>query len=230
VAAEAAGKYEGKKLDLSPAVAKETNMPLNETVGLGQLSIKTDEAKVEGIEDQYNKIMDQVKHLPKVREAMNHMYRLMRVGALSAADFGNAEKLEVLAVDPAAAKYWKQYFGAGDKESSAFGTELVKEFSHKKAQLNLDEQKARLRRAYDVAVEMQGKEMIDADVDSLHRQADAIASLDDKSFEAMKSALARVTAPRKVKTATPAIQVGVTSDDTQVVTADSLVDQLRRMW
>lgn len=229
VAAEVA--EEGKKMDLGPAVAKDTDMPLAESTDLGQLDIKTDEARVEGIEEQYNKIMQQVQNLPKVREAVNHMVKLMRVGALSTGDLNNAEKLEVLAVDPEAAKYWKEYFGQGDKQSSAFGAELTKEMTHKKAQADLGAQRARLRRAYDIAVEMQDKGMIDDGVDSLHKQADALASLDDKSFEAFKTALARAKKAPQVKTASPAIQVGVNNDDQPApAAAGNLVDQLKRMW
>ncbi|MGW8178357.1 MAG: hypothetical protein ACWGQW_06265, partial [bacterium] len=179
----AAVAEQGQKMDLGPAVAKDTDMPLAESHKLEGLSIKTDEAVFEGIEDQYNKIMNEVKNLPKVREAVNHMVKLMRVGALGAGDLDNTEKLEVLAVDPAAAKYWKEYFGQGDKDSSAFGVELTKEMTHKKAQASVAEQRARLRRAYDVAVEMQEKGMIDDGVDALHKQADALVALDDGGFD-----------------------------------------------
>lgn len=236
VAAEAAG-YQGKKMDLSPAVTSETDMPLGQTSQLGQLSTKSDEAKVEGLEDQHNKIMDAVKNLPKVREAMAHMVKLMKVGALGETDFSNAAKLEALAVDPAAVSYWKQYFSQADKESSAFATELTKEYSKKKTAASADEQRARVRRAYEVAVEMQDKGLIPDGVEALHAQSHELEQLTDAGFESFKKVVAGTNkAHVKTASAAPAVQMGVVESSLTNGTAVSnsspanLVDQLKRMW
>jgi hypothetical protein len=231
VAAEVGTKYQ---LSLNPAACCETDMPLAPSLQLGQLDTKpSDEgAKVESIEEQYEKIMKEVESVPQVREAMEHIVALLKSGAIQENDLDNVEKLTALAVDPEAAKYFKQYFGLGDADSKQFGTEMVKEFVAKKAAADKEEQRVMMRRAYDMALEMQDKNMIPADVATLHKQVDEIMQFDKKSFESFKRALSRVN--KQTKTASPALQVGIKSPEElgegSSAGAPDLTSQLKKLW
>jgi len=228
VASEVGAKYQ---LSLDSQTTVDTDMPIGRSQQLGQLDINSNEAVVEGIVEMHEEILKQVQNLPKVREAMNHLGNLLKSGKLNMNELDNVEKLKALAVDPEAAKYWKGYFGEGDKKSSEFGGELTKEFTKKKVQASLDEEKIRMRRAYDIALSMQEKELIASDVSALHAQVDEIMNFDDKSFESFKRALARVSKPTSTKTASPALNVGINEDFSEV-SSDSvdLTGQLNKLF
>jgi hypothetical protein len=226
VAAEVGQKYQMK---LDSAVDVDTNMPLNESVTL-DFDVNTQEATVEGIVDQHKKIMQQVQSLPKVREAMDRIDGLLKSGRLSMTDLNDANKLKALAVDPEAAKYFRDYFKQGDKDSGAYGNELVQEFAKKKSEASLDEQKVMMRRAYDLALEMQEKGMIAPDPQTLHTQVDELMKFDARAFESFKKATSRITKTVKTASTVPAMQVGVTSDDTQAYVPETLGDQLKSIW
>jgi hypothetical protein len=56
-------------------------------------------------------------------------------------------------------------------------------------------------------------------------------SFDNKSFESFKRALSRVTKPAQVKTAAPALNVGVSSEDIGGgISSPNLADQLTKLW
>jgi hypothetical protein len=226
VAAEVGKNYQ---MNLGPAVDVDTNMPLNESVTL-DFDTNTQEATVEGIVDQHKKIMQQVQSLPKVREAMDKIDGLLKAGKLSMTDLNDAKKLQALAVDPEAAKYFRDYFKQGDKDSGAYGNELVQEFAKKKSEASLDEQKVMMRRAYDLALEMQEKNMIAPDPQTLHSQVDELMNLDSRAFESLKKATVRIAKTVKTASAVPAMQVGITSDDTQAYVSETLGDQLKNIW
>ncbi len=230
VAAEVNSKY---MLSLSPAVTSDTDMPLGGSHSLSGVKATGDGAMFEGLTEQHEKVMQQVRSVPNVREAVEHLAKLIKAGALDESDLDNADKLKALAVDPAAAKYWKEYFGQADKESSEFASELTKEYSKKKVEASLEENKLKLRRAYDLALEMQEKSMIPDGPEYLHKQVDEIMNFDTKAFESVKRALARISIPKTAKVASlPAIEVGVQGDDEMKATASPtcLSDQLRKLW
>jgi hypothetical protein len=163
---------------------------------------------------------------------MEHLGGLLKEGALSVDDLNDEEKLKALAVDPAAAKYWKDYFNQGDSESKTFGNELTKEYSQKKVAMDLEEQKVRMKRAFAVALEMQEKGLLPEGKVALDKQVDDLMKIDAESFESFKRALARATKPTPVKTAAPALQVGVTNDDVgeTAVVSGNLNTQISKLW
>ena len=226
IAAEVGQKYQ---LKLDSAVDVDTNMPLNESFTL-DFDTNTQEGTVEGIVDQHKKIMQQVQSLPKVREAMDKINGLLKAGKLSMTDLNDSKKLQALAIDPEAAKYFKDYFKQGDKDSAEYGNELTQEFAKKKSEASLDEQKVMMRRAYDLALELQDKGMIPSDPQSLHAQVDELMKFDARAFESYKKATARLAKPIKTASSVPAIQVGVTSDDVQTSAPETLSDQLKNIW
>jgi len=229
VASEVGAKYQ---MSLDSQTTVDTDMPIGKSFPLGQLDTKHDEAVVEGIVEMHEEILKQVQNLPKVREAMEHLGGLLKSGQLKLADLEDANKLKALAVDPEAAKYWKSYFGEGDKQCKQFGTELTKEYTNKKIKASLDEEKVRMRRAYDIALSMQDKGLISDDVSALHAQVDEIMTFDDKSFESYKRALSRVSKTSHTKTAAPALNVGMGSDELGegVDSPVNLTDQLNKLF
>jgi hypothetical protein len=229
IAAEATKKYQ---MSLDSAKTVDTDMPVGKSESLGDLSTKSTEAVVEGIVEMHDEIMKQVNHVPAVREAMSHLGAMLKSGKLTLAQLNDQPKLKALAIDPDAAKYFREYFGEGDTDAKAYGNELVQEFEKKKVQASLDENKARVRRAYDLALEMQEKGMIGASRADLDVQVDEIMKFDARSFESVKKAIARMSKTVKVASSNPALQVGVNTDEVSSVEpqASTLVDQLKGIW
>ncbi len=230
VAAEVGSKYQ---LKLEPATDMDTDMvpkahPQRSTT-LGGLDTKpSDEgARFEGIDEMKAMIMKQVETLPAVREAVGRVGDLLKSGQLAAADLGDEAKLRALAVDPEAAKYWKQYFGEGDPASKQFGQDLSKEFAQKKAAAEAESYRLKLRRAVDLALDMQDKGLISRGREAMNRQVDDIMKFDDQAFEAFKRALARTTnIARVAASSSPALQVGIREE----AESATLSDQLGRLW
>lgn len=74
-------------------------------------------------------------------------------------------------------------------------------FTAKKEESDKDSYKIKLRRAYDVAIEMQKKGLIAISKTALDRQVDDIMEFDDKAFEAIKRTVANARSVSTVKTA-----------------------------
>jgi hypothetical protein len=230
VAAEVGSKYQ---LKLDPAADMDTDMvPKAHPKGgthLGDLDTKPSEdgCLVETIDEMKAKIMRQVETLPKVREAVALVGDLLKAGKLVAADLSDDARLRALAVDPEAAKYWKQYFGEGDQASKQFGQDLAKEFVQKRAAAEAESYRLKLRRATDLALDMQEKGLISRGRDAMNRQIDDIMKFDDQAFEAFKRALSRTAnIARTAGKSEPALQVGITGE----AEAANLSDQLGRLW
>jgi hypothetical protein len=230
VAAEVGSKYQ---LKLDPAADMDTDMvpkahPQRGTTLSGLSTKPSDEgAHVEGIDEIKAKIMKQVETLPQVREAVAKLGDMLKSGKLALADLTNDAKLRALAVDPEAAKYWKQYFGEGDPASKQFGQDLSKEFAQKKAAAEADNYKLKLRRAVDLALDMQDKGLISQGRDAMNRQVDDVMKFDEPAFEAFKRALSRTTSVTKVAgRSEPALQVGISEE----VEPTTLSNQLDRLW
>ena len=228
VAADVASKY---SLSLAPAVTVESNLPIMDSTTLGNVDSQTSEAVVEGIVEMHDEIMRQVQKVPAVREAMDHLGSMLKSGRISLAQLDNVESLKALAIDPDAAKYFREYFGQGDKDCKGYGNELTEEYGKKKAQASLDENKAKIRRAYDLALEMQEKRMIGSNRADLDAQVDEIMKFDSKAFESVKKAVARMSNPVKVASAAPALNVGLNDySETQAASETTIVDQLSQIW
>lgn len=86
-------------------------------------------------------------------------------------------------------------------------------FTAKKEESDKDSYKIKLRRAYDVAIEMQKKGLIAISKTALDRQVDDIMEFDDKAFEAIKRTVANARSVSTVKTASDLGGVNVGSVD-----------------
>jgi len=86
-------------------------------------------------------------------------------------------------------------------------------FTAKKEESDKDSYKIKLRRAYDVAIEMQKKGLIAISKTALDRQVDDIMEFDDKAFEAIKRTVANARSVSTVKTASDLGGINVGSVD-----------------
>jgi hypothetical protein len=74
-------------------------------------------------------------------------------------------------------------------------------FTAKKEESDKDSYKIKLRRAYDIALEMQKKGLLALSKTALDHQVDEIMEFDDKAFEAVKRTVANARSVSQVKTA-----------------------------
>ena len=151
------------------------------------LKTQDDLAKVETIEEKHDKIMDVVHTQPQVKKQAAEINDLIKSGKLS------VDQLDLLVangVDPAAVKYWKDFYGEMGPEGKEFATELVKE--HAKAQLEeeMATYRVKIARAFELAHEMKLAELIPSTRESVSKTVDEIMSWNDQAFESFKKVVA----------------------------------------
>jgi len=181
--------------------------------------------EVETIEEVHDAVLDLAQAPPKVRKEAEMINQLITTGQLEVSDL---DLLVANGVDPAAVKYWKQFYGEMGSEGSQFATELVKEHAKAQAEEAFANYRVKLARAYELTYEMVDRELVDRNRTSIGNQVDEIMKWNDESFESVK----RVIANQKptVKTAGRMPQVGFigTSDNTSSVTeVDDFAAQLQ---
>jgi hypothetical protein len=101
------------------------------------------------------------------------------------------------------------------EEKETVKAKLAESFIQKKAEEEREFYKLKLRRAYDVGMEMQRKNLIAATKPALDRQVDSIMEFDDKAFEAFKRSISSLKDNREnVKTASDlgGLNVGKTEE------------------
>lgn len=124
----------------------------------------------------------------------------------------------------------------GKKESDALDqvkAKLQAQVLHKKAEEERQAYRIRVRRAYDLAAEMQRKAMIGNTRAELDHQVDLMLEFDDKAFESFKRSVAAVKAPPStVKTASAGAlpNVGFGEKEQEVEVASGFTDQISRLW
>jgi len=103
--------------------------------------------------------------------------------------------------------------------------------SDKHAEEERETYKLRLRRAYDVAMNMQRKGLLSETKPSLDRQVDEIMQFDSNAFEAFKRTIANTRPLSSVKTASDlgGVNIGVESPESST-TVRNTVDVLTSMW
>jgi len=101
----------------------------------------------------------------------------------------------------------------------------------KKAQEERDAYRVKLRRAYDVGMEMQKKGLLPLTKSALDKQVDDIMEFDDNAFEAFKRSVANAKAVRTMKVASDlgGVNVGVESD-TSAQPTKLTADKLMNLW
>jgi hypothetical protein len=101
-----------------------------------------------------------------------------------------------------------------EAEDETVQAKLTESFMNKKAEEEREAYKVKLRRAYDVAMDMQRKGLLAPTKPTLDRQVDELMDFDDKAFEAFKRSIAMAQKVTNVKTASDAgvLNVGVRED------------------
>ena len=104
-------------------------------------------------------------------------------------------------------------------------------FQTKKAEDEKDSYKIKLRRAYDVAIEMQKKGLLPISKTALDKQVDDIMDFDDKAFEAFKRSVASARTVETIKIARDlgGVNVGVESTTDQP-SSRSTAELLSMLW
>ena len=104
-------------------------------------------------------------------------------------------------------------------------------FQTKKAEDEKDSYKIKLRRAYDVAIEMQKKGLLSISKTALDKQVDDIMDFDDKAFEAFKRSVASARPVETMKIARDlgGVNVGVESTADQTPSR-STAELLSMLW
>jgi hypothetical protein len=104
-------------------------------------------------------------------------------------------------------------------------------FQTKKAEDEKDSYKIKLRRAYDVAIEMQKKGLLSISKTALDKQVDDIMDFDDKAFEAFKRSVASARPVETIKIARDlgGLNVGVESS-TEQTPSRSTAELLSMLW
>lgn len=107
---------------------------------------------------------------------------------------------------------------------SSVTAKLTETFTKKKAQEESENYKIKLRRAYNVAMEMQRKGMISQTHPALDRAVDEMMNFDDKAFESYKRVVANTKGNVKVASDL-ALEVGLQNNEDEIVaTASKKVD------
>jgi hypothetical protein len=143
---------------------------------------------VENLEEKHDRMMDVATSPPNVRKEAAEIQKLISEGKLKAQDL---DLLVANGVDPAAVKYWKDFYGEVGAEGKEFATELVKE--HAKAQMEEEVAlyKVKIARAYELAYEMVDRELLPRNKDAVTSQVSEIMTWNDQGFESMKKVIAR---------------------------------------
>ena len=107
---------------------------------------------------------------------------------------------------------------AKDTEGTGLQSKMATAFMKKKAEEEAENYRAKLRRAYDIGMEMQRKGMIPATRPALDRQVDDILSFDEKSFESFKRTVASI----KKEASDNSLNVGIISEQESEVKESSV--------
>jgi hypothetical protein len=104
-----------------------------------------------------------------------------------------------------------------ESDDNTVKAKLTESFMNKKAEEEREAYKVKLRRAYDVGMEMQRKGLLAPTKPVLDRQVDELMDFDDKAFEALKRTIAMAQSVSTVKTASDVsgLNVGVVEDSSE---------------
>jgi len=119
---------------------------------------------------------------------------------------------------------------AKEKKTASLKEIVSEAFSTKKADQDREVYKLKLRRAFDVALEMQKKGLIGMSKTALDKQVDDIMDFDDRAFEAFKRSVANAKSISSVKIATDLGGVNVGVESSEQSPSKSSSDILKMLW
>jgi len=119
-----------------------------------------------------------------------------------------------------------------EEPSSRIKAKIQESIVSKQANEERQNYKIKLRRAYDVALDMQKKGLIARTKTALDRQVDEIIQFDDRAFESFKRSIANMKAVSNVKVASDlgGVNVGINEEQTTKKVASLTTDILSSMW
>jgi hypothetical protein len=143
---------------------------------------------VENLVEKHEKMLDVATCPPRVRKEAANIQQLISTGKLNPKDL---DLLVAHGVDPAAVKYWKEFYGEEGPEGKEFATELVKE--HAKAQMEEEKAlyKVKIARAYELAYEMVDRNLLPHSKEAIAEQVNEVMKWDDGAFESYKRVIER---------------------------------------
>ena len=119
-------------------------------------------------------------------------------------------------------------------KKSAIKEKLQHSFETKRVSEEREAYRTRLRRAYDVGLEMQKKGLLALSKSALDKQVDEIMAFDDRAFEAFKRSIgnARALSNTKIASDLGGLNVGVSSDNSKQTMSDAqaTVNVLAGLW
>lgn len=108
---------------------------------------------------------------------------------------------------------------------------LNKKMMEKKAEEAREAEKIRIRRAYDLGMDMQRKGLLELSKTALDKQVDEILGFDDKAFEAFKRAVANSKPIKKTASDLGGINVGVNEEAAQSAPISrDIAAGLKNLW
>jgi hypothetical protein len=108
--------------------------------------------------------------------------------------------------------------------------ELAKTMNQKADENDRETYKLKLRRAYDVGMDMQRKGLIASTKPALDRQVDEIMLFDNRAFEAFKRSIANAKSVSRVKVASDLGGINIGVEDSSQLQPSSTIDALVSMW
>jgi len=180
-------------------------------------------------------VVEAAKKSKKMDEKMEKMRAAKKDEKKSdskAAKKSKAEEEEEEEDDVKSKKSTKKASDSSSISKSAALRDMVNDaFQTKKADDERESYKIKLRRAYDVAIEMQKKGLLPISKTALDKQVDDIMDFDDRAFEAFKRSVAAARPVESVKVARDlgGINVGVESTSEQPQTK-STAELLSMLW
>jgi len=186
----------GKKYDVSPFQMKDLVNQAHAEKKKEIAPATGDGGVVENIYEEHEKVLDVATKTPK--------------GEITAKD-KTPKKAEGAAGDPAAASYYKEMWKDIGPEGAEFAQGLVKDYetSAKKSSATIKETRLKVKRAYEVAIDMQDKGLLAPGRDALNAQVDELMKFDDQGFTAFQKAIANVKASAKTATAGKTVRPGI---------------------
>jgi hypothetical protein len=175
----------------------------------GPLDVKPQDGLevVENLEEKHDRMLEVATMPPKVRKEAEMIQQLVSEGKLSSKDL---DALVANGVDPAAVKYWKEFYGEVGPSGKEFATELVKEHAKAQADEEMNKYRVKLARSYEVAYDMANRGLIPNEKTAIASEVESIMKWNDESFEGMQRVIAR-HAPLLQKSAGRLPQVGLVS-------------------
>jgi len=137
--------------------------------------IKDEGAKFETVSEAQDKDIDVANKMPS--------------GELGASASSKIQVKTAAEADSATKDFWHQLWNAAGAEGKEFATSLVKDYSEKQAKAAVEEERGRIKRAYELAEQASSKGMCEPTIAAKMELVEKIAKFNDEAFLAFKSAV-----------------------------------------